>query len=86
MRVLASQSLGCLSQLDLTSLGPEILNRLVSTLHFCQIKHAGQTLQQSTKLNSVELNEVHGALLSLAELAVSFGAANPPQETNRLEV
>lgn len=37
-------------------------------------------------LSSVELNEIHGALLSLSELAVSFAAASPPQEADRLEV
>ncbi|KAF8327012.1 ARM repeat-containing protein [Cantharellus anzutake] len=68
IRSLSAQSLGCLCQLDLGNLGPEMLHRL------------------SPMLKSTELNEIHGSLLSLSELALAFHSAIPPREADRVEV
>jgi tubulin-specific chaperone D len=84
MRSISAQSLRALCELDLRPLGPGVVGRLVR-LQLLP-RYLLNILFQMLLLRSNEANDVHGALLSLSELASAYGDRSEPLDGERLQV
>jgi hypothetical protein len=84
MRVLGSQALRAVCTVDLKNLGPQVASKLVRVYIWGDNASNIHLFMQSLRLRSMDANDVHGALLSLAEIAKAFKEENHEEE--RLQV
>lgn len=80
MRELGAQSLRLICEIDLLYLGPKGVERAVRYKDAAEVHQLTYRRPQINLLDSIDITDLHGALLALTELASAFKEAGPKGE------